>query len=452
MDRAVASRLAKIREKRVVAYGDLPLLDFVTTVSPRFTRPEHLSPVVPYLEAAFESPQFITFSAPPRHGKSQLVFHFIAKFIAKFPHLSVAYCSYSATFAERKSVEIRELARRAGVEFDKSSKARDSWKTSQGGSFLARGPGGPLTGEGVHLLVCDDPYRSRAEAESGTIRDNIWDWWTSVPMTRLEPGASVVVTHTRWHLEDLIGRLGVDQGWPHFNLPAINEQGEPLWPERYNAAALIERRKQVGEHDWASMFMGEPRPRGGAVFGDTNTYTDEEFAKAKIVKYVIGIDCAYTKKTHSDYSVAVVLAIDEDGNHYVVDVRRKQCESPDFAKVLKELRLTYNSPPIYWYTGGIEKGVADYFRNTFGIPVKAVNAREDKFARAQSTAAAWNAGRIYVPADHKPWLDPFVSEVLTFTGMDDLHDDCVDALVAAYIPSAGKKVYRGNLDSPVLLY
>lgn len=441
-----------MREKRVQSFGDLPLLDFVTTVSPRFTRPEHLVSVVPRLEAAFESPQFFSFSAPPRHGKSQLVFHFIAKFIAKYPHLNVAYCSYSATFAERKSVEIRELARRAGVEFDKASKARDSWRTAAGGSFLARGPGGPLTGEGVHLLVCDDPYRSRPEAESGTIRENVWDWWTSVPMTRLEPGASVVVTHTRWHMDDLIGRLTTDLGVPHFNLPAINEAGEALWPERYDVKALQERRKQVGEYDWASMYMGEPRPRGGAVFGDTHTYTDAQFAELKIVKYVIGIDCAYTKKTHADFSVAVVLAIDDAGNHYVVDVRRKQCESPAFASILKELRLAYPGAPIYWYTGGQEKEIANYFRNTQGVPVKDIPARDDKFVRAQSVAAAWNAGRVFVPSDHKPWLDAFISEVLCFTGLDDPHDDQVDALAAAYIPSAGKKVFRGNLHEPVLMY
>jgi predicted phage terminase large subunit-like protein len=245
-----------------------------------------------------------------------------------------------------------------------------------------------------------------------------------------------------------------EQGVPHYNLPAINEEGEALWSARYTQEDLILRRKQVGEYDWASMFMGEPRPRGGAVFGDTTTYSDADFAKLvadkKIVKYVVGIDCAYTKKTHSDFSVAVVLAIDTEGNAYVVNVRRKQCEPSEFARILKEVRMTYGNPPIYWYTGGQEKEVATFFRNSCGVPVKDVPAREDKFVRAHAAAAAWNSGRLYVPADPKPWADAFVSELMTFTGLDDLHDDQVDALAAAYIPSAGKKVFRGVIKNPLI--
>lgn len=365
----------------------------------------------------------------------------------------MAYCSYSATFAERKSVEIRELCRRSGVEFDKMSSARDSWKTSEGGGLLARGPGGPLTGEGIHLVVVDDPYRSRAEAESATIRENIWDWWTSVVMTRLEPGASVFVTHTRWHVEDLIGRLIEEQGWPHVNLKAIDDENNPLWPQRYDLDALNARRKEVGPYDWASMYQGEPRPRGGAVFNGTNLYTEEQFKRLeddnKISKYVIGIDMAYTSKTHSDFSVAIVLAFDTERNAYVRRVVRKQTEAPAFADVIKELRLTYNSPPVYWYASGIEKGFADFFAGR-GIPVKAETAKDDKFARAQSVAAAWNAGKIFIPQDAPSWADTFTSEVLTFTGLDDRHDDQVDALAAAYIPMARKPVARGSAKVPVL--
>ncbi len=422
---------AAIQATQVTSFADLPLLDFVVEVSPKFSRPEHLFPVIPYLEAVYTSPQFFSFSAPPRHGKSQLVFHFIAQFIAKFPHLNVAYCSYSATFAERKSLEIRELARRAGVTFDKSSASRSTWKTDQGGSFLARGPGGPLTGEGIHLLVCDDPYRSRQEAESATIRENLIDWWTSVAMTRLEPGASVVVTHTRWHPEDLIGGYCAEQNWPHVNLPAFGDDGTALWPERYTTEALADRRTLVGEYDWASMFMGSPRPRGGAVFGGTNVYTAEALAEMKFKKIVIGIDCAYSAKTYSDYNVAVVLGIDASDNCWVLDVRKKQCEAMKFADTLRELRMTYGSPPIFWFLSGVEKPVVELFKSK-GVPVKGMIAREDKFVRAQAVSAAWNAGKVLVPKEHKPWTESFMSEVLTFTGVGDKHDDQVDALAAAF--------------------
>lgn len=452
LDRYARDRLEQLRAKKVVNYGDLPLVDFIPAVTPRFSRPEHLSPVLPYLDAVFESPQFFTLSAPPRHAKSETLFHFIAKFMTLNPTKNVAFCSYSAKFAERKSIIIRDIVRRCGVELDKSSAAKGTWRTAEGGYFFARGPGGDLTGEGIHLLVCDDPYRSRGEAESATIRENIYDWWTSVAMTRLEPGASVVVSHTRWHLDDLTGKLTDEQGWPNIAIPAIDAEGNALWPERYQIADLMTRRKIVGEYDWASMYMCSPRPRGGSLFGSTTTYTDEEFADVKIVKYVIGIDLAYTAKTYSDWSVAVVIGIDADKNCYVVDVRRKQCPAKDFATVLKALRLQYRSPQIIWFTGGQEKAIAEFFRNSCGVPVKDIPAKDDKFVRAQAAATGWNTGRILIPGDPKPWLDPFLSEVLSFTGVGDSHDDQVDALAAAFHPLAGKQVVRGMMTNRVLSF
>lgn len=448
LDKIAAERLTKIREGRKQNYSELPILDFVPAVSPKFYRTNHLEPIAAILDAVFESPQFFTFSAPPRHGKSELIFHFIAKYLLCHPDHQVAYVTYTATLAEKRSINIREICKRAGMEFDQKMSTRAYWRTAQGGGLLARGPGGALTGEGIHLMVIDDPYRDRSEAESPVIKATIMDWWYDVIGTRIEPGGSVIVFHTRWHPEDLIGILINEHDWPHINLQALGEDGQALWPERYDAEHFLKKKKE-NEYTFASLYQGEPRPRGGAVFNGTYLYTDEQFAKLKeerkIRKYVIGIDCAYTAKTHADYSVAVVLAIDEDKNHYVVDVRRMQCEAPKFAGVLKELRLTYDHPTIYWYTGGIEKAVATNFRDTFGVPVKDIPAREDKFVRAQAVASAWNSGRILLPREHKPWLDNFVAEVLTFSGLADKHDDQVDALAAAFIPSAGKTVKRGMI-------
>lgn len=450
--RFAQEKLEALRASRVVDFADIPLLDFVPRVTPHFSKPEHLSAAVAYLQAAYESPQKFSLSAPPRHGKSELLFHFMAQYMAKFPHRNVAFVSYSAKFAERKSMQVRAICQRAGVALDKSSASRGTWRTDAGGYFFARGPGGDLTGEGIHLLVCDDPYRSRGEAESGTIRDNIYDWWTSVCMTRIEPGGSVVASHTRWHSDDLTAKLTSEQGWPNISLPAIGEDGSALWPERYTIQDLHERKKIVGDYDWASMYMCRPRPRGGSLFGDTTTYTPEEFEKVKIVKYVIGIDLAYTSKTYSDFSVAVVLAIDEDRNAFVVDCVKKQMPAKNFATELQRLRFIYKDAQIIWFTGGQEVAIAQFFRNSCGIPVKDIPAKEDKFVRAQAAAAAWNSGRLFVPAENKPWLSSFITEILCFTGLDDAHDDQVDALAAAYHPLSKKREFRGSLEKRILAF
>ncbi len=171
----------------------------------------------------------------------------------------------------------------------------------------------------------------------------------------------------------------------------------------------------------------------------------------KFDKISIGIDVAYTKKTNADYSAAVVLGKLGD-QFYVLDVVRAQVQVLQFGNVLKGLRQEWGSPPIFWYVGGQEKIVAEYLMNTIKIPIKTLPAKEDKFARAQAVAQAWNAGRIWIPSANKPWVAEFTAEVLSFSGMDDPNDDQVDALAAAYIPFAAKQSFRGDLTRQVLSF
>ncbi len=259
-----------------------------------------------------------------------------------------------------------------------------------------------------------------------------------------------VVHNTRWHFEDVIGKISRDHNIPYIPMPAIGANGEALWPEQWTAERLLkEVRPFTGEYGWAALYQCNPIPQGGAVFQGTNLYPVDPDRKFK--RFVIGIDLAYTKKTHSDYSCAVVLGVDAEDTHYVLKVVRKQCEAPEFGKILRELRQEFGSPPVYWFVGGQEKVIADFLTNTCKVPIKTQPAKEDKFARAQDVAAAWNSGRVLMPSSEEPWAQPFLSELLSFSGMDDPHDDQVDALAAAYIPSSRKKVFRGNLDKPILM-
>lgn len=457
-------KLATIREKSKGNLADLPIFEFLVQASPDLRKPEHLAAIVPYMEAIDESPQAFALSAPPRHGKSVLVNHLCARQMIRHPGIRIAYGCYNLDLAGFNSLEVKDILTANNVELDRNQNSKEEWRLSNGSVFKCVAPGSGFTGRGADLIIIDDPYKGRAEAESGRIRDATWSWFTAVAITRRSPHASVIVTHTRWNIEDLIGRVTKEHNWPYVNLQAINDLGEALWPDEWHVEKLRSIRSIIGEYEWASLYQGDPRPRGGAVFGDPHTYhlksdirdgelpTDSIELPEKFAKIVIGIDCAYTKKTHSDYSSAVVLGIDDKGIHYVLDVVHVQLEAPKFGEKLKALRLRYGNPPIYWYTGGIEKGVADFFRNSLGVPVKDVNAKEDKFVRAQAVAAAWNAGRVRVPSHDSEWSRKFLSEILLFTGLDDPHDDQVDALAAAYIPSAGKKVARGNLATQVLSF
>jgi hypothetical protein len=146
-------------------------------------------------------------SVPPRHAKTETVLHGIAWLLRRHPDWPVAYVSYAADIARSKSRQARDYAARAGVTLRDDSAALHEWRTPAGGGLLATGVGGPLTGHGVRLLIVDDPFKNRSEADSPTVRETVHGWFTSTAMTRVEPGGSVLVVHTRWHPDDLIGRL-----------------------------------------------------------------------------------------------------------------------------------------------------------------------------------------------------------------------------------------------------
>ena len=246
----------------------MSLAEFVPRVSPAFAAPHHLAPLLDALEGVERASQRVCVSVPPRHGKTELVLHGIARLLVRHPEWTIAYVSYSADLARSKSRQIRDYAQRAGVRIRGDSNAMHEWRTPQGGGVLATGVGGPLTGHGVKLLVVDDPFKNRQEADSALIRERTYNWFTSTAMTRVEPGGSAAVVHTRWHRDDLIGRLerDEDQEWQVTALPAIDSRGRALWPERWPVSELERRRTEVGEYDWASLFQQRPTVRKGLVF------------------------------------------------------------------------------------------------------------------------------------------------------------------------------------------
>lgn len=298
----------------------------------------------------------------------------------------------------------------------------------------------------VHnCLLIDDPHKNRAEAESSTLRGKIKEWWTSTALTRVHPKASIVVVHTRWHPDDLIGSLrdgDHEHEWTVIELRAIADGtdpldsravGEPLWPDFMPADFLAKRRRDVGEYDWASLYDQRPRPKGGAVFSG-----DVRFAAPPTSGYrvAIGLDLAYTERTASDYSVAVVMA-ECNGIYHILDVHRMQAPVPAFGARLRGLLKAYPGAKMFAYVGGQERGVVDLLNEPpldgqQRLSIETRPAVADKFIRAQPVAAAWNAGRVSLPVDAPAWANPFVSELRSFTGIKDPHDDQVDALAAAH--------------------
>jgi predicted phage terminase large subunit-like protein len=440
-----ARDLAVWRALERAAGGD-SILDVIPRISQGFEAPHHLRPLADAISRSLDGPVRVALSVPPRHGKTETILHACAWYLLMRPRARIAYVGHTAALARKKSRDLRAYVAKLGVRLRSDSRAVDAWETEQGGMVLALGVGGPLTGHGVDLLIVDDPIKNREEAESGTIRAKIYDWFTSTALTRVEPGGSVIVSHTRWHTDDLIGRLtdpASDAGpWEYVHLPAIMDDGtdhaRTLWPSRWPLGAMRDRAREVGPYDWASLYQGQPRPRGSGVFSDPARYVDPGIADARSGPWriLIGVDPAATASNRADHSCAVVVATQGrpgtlDFRADVLDVWRDRVEIPQLCRQLARLSRKWGAPLAIEAVAGF-KAVPQFLRQIdVTLRIYETYPQGDKFVRALGASAAWNDGRIRVPVD-APWVGDFVREFRAFTGQGDRQDDQVDALTVAY--------------------
>lgn len=417
-----------------------PLLDYIPAISPEYVSPLHLKPITDAFERIAHGEQIeLAYSVPPRHTKTETLLHGVMWLFRQVPGFRVAYLTYNDDFAEDRSRLAMRIARKAG--FGQGDRwTVGEWSTDTGCTFKAASLLSGVTGLGFDLVIVDDPYRRRQDAESPAIRKRVSDSFRADVYTRQDTKpTSFIVLHTRWHVADLIGEITDDEfreGEPfdYINLPAISPEGEALWPQFYYLERLDGIRKTVGEYEWASQYQGNPKPRGSAVFEAPTTCAMAEVPTTG--RPSIGVDLAYSKKTSADSSVALTLIqagtrpADGATLYYVADIQRKQVKAPDFGITLRALCTRWPGAPMTWHAAGTEKGSADFLIDS-GIPIKVVNPNGDKFIRAQPAAAAWNNGQIIVPRD-APWSKPFLDELAGFTGLGDIHDDQVDALASAF--------------------
>ncbi len=392
---------------------------------------------------------------PPRHGKSELVSRlFPAYYLYRHPERFVGIASYGADLAYTLSRAARENFQRAGGQLSRAASAVKYWLTRAGGGLWAAGVGGPATGKGFHLGIVDDPIKDAKEAASGTIRERIKDWYSSVFATREEPGGAIVVVQTRWHEEDLAGwllTLEVDEPehWYIVNLQAIRdvedeatfpptctvhpdwrENGEPLCPERYSLDRLRKLANRIREYFFGALFQQRPRPRDGGMFSGAAEIVTAVPAGATYVRYW---DKAGAAPGKGDYTVGALLAHLE-GITYVVDVERGQWVAAERNAKIKEVaeldRQAYGQIRTYVEQppgDGVEATGA-IIRLLQGYAVYADPIRGKKEERAEPLASQWQAHNVKVLK--AKWNKAFLEELRAFpTGAND---DQVDAAAGAY--------------------
>ena len=404
---------------------------------------------------------------PPRHGKSELASRrFPAWFVGRNPERNIIAASYNSELASDFGRDVRnivgspEYKRIFEVGLSQDSSAADRWHTTKGGMYAAAGIGTAVTGRGAHVMLIDDPLKDREEADSETRREKVYRWYTSTAYTRLESelvdddlddddiwrsfktdivtGAAkpfegaIVLIQTRWHEDDLAGRLLEDEknggdAWDIVELPALNDAGEALWPQKYGAPRLHAIRKAVGERDWSALYQQRPAPESGDYFKREwfRYYT----TLPRHLRMYGASDYAVTAKG-GDYTVHLVAGVDPDDNLYITDVWRSQAESHIWVDAFIDLVAKHK--PLKWgeEQGQIIKSLGPFIDKRMRER-KVYCHREqmasvaDKPTRCRSFQARCSMGKVYFPHD-APWAAELQSELLMFpTGK---HDDQVDAI------------------------
>ena len=304
---------------------------------------------------------------PPRSGKSERISRtFPAWFLGNWPDKRVILSSYEADFAADWGRKARDLLLTHGpslwgVRVAQGASAANRWTIADhAGGMVTAGVGGPITGKGADVFIIDDPVKNAEEANSQVYRDKSWEWFRAVAYTRLEPDAAVVLLMTRWHEDDLAGRLikemnGGGEKWDVVNLPALAEAedplgralGEPLWPERYDVAAVQAIKQTIGSYWFGAMYQGRPTPEGGGLFRkDWFRYFDfeadgwvrmshEDRRPISGMMRFCTVDLACSTKTSADYTAIATWACTHDGYLLLLDLDRRRLEGPQILPAIR---------------------------------------------------------------------------------------------------------------------
>lgn len=441
------------------------------------------------VEVATGKCQRLIVNMPPRHGKSSLIAqYFAAWYLSLHPRQRIIFASYADGYARQWGAAARDAfyengAALFGATVNPKASAKHweiltnedgrGWKPS-GGYMLSVGIGAGLTGYGGEVIIVDDPVKDHKEAISPVMRDTVWHWFQSVLMPRLQPDGAVIVVMTRWHHDDLVGRLikqdedGEGEGWEVLNLPALAEvgeldalgrrEGEALWPEAWGADRMEKIRRARGSYIWSALYQGQPTPLTGGLFkSDWFTYYTAiaDGDRPAVLLFRVGtilhrvklselttfatVDLASSTKTSADYTVIQTWAIGRGHRLFLLDQIRERVEGPDIVPLLWKAYRKWDLSSIWIEQVNFELSLIQEARGK-GLPVRSVRPKGDKVTRALPVTAKMEGGLIMFPQEGAPWWDKFQHELLGFPKAK--HDDQVDCL--SYAVQVARKIAKAK--------
>jgi len=481
------------------------LLDFTTFTKPDYKVNWHHKLICEKLDK-FVSGEIkrLIVCMPPQNGKSELVSRRLPAFLfGKNPNCRIISCSYSADLAQRMNRDVQRIVSSpeySAVFPDVSLNESNVRATAQGnylrnsdifeivghdGVYRSCGIGGGITGMSMDYGIVDDYLKNREEAESLTIRNKIYEWYTDVLSTREQGNSSILITATRWSEDDLIGRLldkaakdpEADQ-WEVISLPAMSEEGrpeydprtdvdQPLWPQKYSEKWLKKRRANVPVYTWLSLYQQRPSSIAG------NLVKKEQFKYCSLEGPILDLggdkryllsrcrvfqtcDPANSTKTSADYFVLCTWAQTPNNDLALIDMIRTRLESPDqvplFWQQYKKWRPFNIGLKLYVESNGSGKSLVQYLQRE-GLPVEELHADTDKVSRFIPAATRIAAGCVYFRSDYdkdddegkkESWLHDVETELLSFPNA--AHDDIVDNVSYAAIIVIENPFMDENID------
>ena len=452
---AVVDKVPEVERNKIFALLEMDRVErcresylfFVRQMWPGFISGKHHQIMAEAFErvAAGELKRLII-NMPPRHTKSEFASYLLPSwFLGKFPEKKIIQTAHTAELAVgfgrkvRNLVQSEQYAKVFDTKLSSDSKAAGRWNTHKGGDYFAIGVGGAVTGKGADLLIIDDPH-SEQEAKQGNpeVYDGVYEWYTSGPRQRLQPGGAIIVVMTRWSKRDLAGQIlkgaerdGSDQ-WEVIEFPAILPSGNPLWPGFWSKEALESLKAELPVAKWEAQYQQNPISEGGAIVKRDQWQIWGQETPPPCEYIIQSWDTAFEKNNRADYSACTTWGVFDHPNKHgdlrpniiLLDAYKARLEFPELKKKAFEMWKEWDPDTLI-----VEKRAAGapliYEMRKMGIPLSEYTPGKgsDKIARVNSIADLFASGVVWCP--EKRWAEEVMEEMASFPNGD--HDDLVDS-------------------------
>jgi len=432
-------------------------LSFVKQMWPEFISGRHHAKIAMAFEkvARGETKRLII-NMPPRHTKSEFASYLLpAWFLGQFPQKKVIQTSHTAELAVGFGRKVRNLVGSEAfseifdeVQLQADSKAAGRWSTNHGGEYFAIGVGGAVTGKGADLLIIDDPHSEQEAVIAETnpeVYDKVYEWYTSGPRQRLQPGGSIVIVMTRWAKRDLTGQVikasaqrGGDE-WEVIEFPALFSTGNPLWPEFWSKEELTALKTQLPLPKWQAQYQQAPTSEEGALIKRDwwNMWEEDNPPPCEFI--IQSWDTAFLKSNRADYSACTTWGVfyytDEDtgkqtSNIILLDAYRKRMEFPELKEVTYEMYQEWKPDALIVEAKAAGAPLVFELRS-MGVPVSEFTPTRgnDKIARVNAVTDIFASGIVWAPPSR--WAEEVIEEIAAFPAGD--HDDYVDSTTQALL-------------------